>query len=120
MGNIFTVYTVYYDSRHISIASTVVQTILLIVVITCFSIWMRKIAEKQKARFIRFDKLTTDEYATFSYLVPMILNGMAQFVYPFSFGELSWQNRSSGALVTHMAVIYILHMIIIRKCSSLP
>ena len=115
LANILTVYTVLYDSRLISIASTVVQTIQIIAVIISFSLWVRKIAEKQRATFIHFDKLTTDEYATFSYILPMILNAIAQFVYPFSFGEISWQSRSSGALLTHMAIIYTLHMTIIRK-----
>ena len=120
LANILSVYTVYFDSRHIRIASTVVQIFFNIVVITCFSLWMWKIAKKQKARFIRFDKLTTDEYATFAYLMPATLNGIAQFVYPYFFGGLSWQNLSSGALVTHMAILYTFHMTIIRKCSSLP
>ena len=79
------------------------------------------IARKQNVWFIRFDQLTTDEYAALSYVVPILMSSIATFGYSLSSGEVSWQSRSQTGLVYHIAVIYSVHMTLIRKyTSSLP
>ena len=113
--NILIAYTVYYDSSTMGVLSTVFQTVLMFFVLLLFSRLMRIIAVQQNAFFVQLDQLTADEYATLSYVIPLIISPLAQLLYSFSSGEVSWQNRSATGLLVHMAIIYILHMALIRK-----
>lgn len=121
ISNILTSYTIYFDISILGSLGTIFQVSLTFVFIYCFIHWMKMIARKQNVWFIRFDQLTTDEYAALSYLVPILMSCIANFGYSLSSGEVSWQSRSQTGLVYHIAVIYSAHMTLIRKyTSSLP
>jgi hypothetical protein len=80
---------------------------------------MRVTAARQNASIIQFNRLTTVEYATLSYVLPLIVSPVVQLAYFISSGELSWQNRSENGLIVIFAIIYAQHMALIRKFSSL-
>ena len=118
VSNILVAFTVYFNSSIIGILSVVFQLGLLVPLFYCLFRWMKMIAAKQHAPFIRFDRLTTDEYAAFSYVAPILLSTIAVLLYGLSSGELSWQSRSERGLLVHIAVIYTVHMTLIRKKIS--
>ena len=115
VSNVCAAYSVYFDIVMLSIVGAVFQAVLVIFIVCLFSRWMQTVAVKQNASFIRFDELSTDEYATLSYIAPLILSALVQLIYSFSSGDLSWSNRSQAGLLAHMAIIYTLHMTLIRK-----
>ena len=116
MTNTLAAYAVYFDNNIMGVLSAVFQGVLIIFVILIFSRWFRTIAEKQKALFVQ---LTTDEYAAMSYVIPLIISPTAQLLYTFSSRELSWQKRSETGLLVHLAIIYLLHMALIRKFTAI-
>jgi hypothetical protein len=87
-------------------------------VVYWISRWTKKVALKQNASFIQFDRLTTEEYATLSYVVPLIISPVVRLVYYFSSGDISWQHRTENGLVVQLAIVYALHMALIRKFIS--
>ena len=118
MTNTLAAFAVYFDSSIMGNLSAIFQGVLMLFVIIIFSRWLKIIAEKQKALFIQIRQLTTDEYAAMSYVIPLIISPAAQLLYSFSSRELSWQKRSETGLLVHLAIIYLLHMALIRKFVS--
>lgn len=115
MTNTLAAYAVYFDNSTMGNLSSIFQGVLMLFVLLIFSRWVKIIAEKQKALFIQLGQLTTDEYAAMSYVIPLIISPAAQLLYSFSSKELSWQKRSETGLLVHLAIIYVLHMALIRK-----
>ena len=113
--NVLTSYAVNFDSASMGTVCAIVQAVFLVLIVFLIFRWMRAVAAKQKTSFIQFNRLTTDEYAVLSYIVPLTLSPIAQLLYSFSSREISWQNRSQTGLLVHMAIIYTLHMILVRK-----
>lgn len=113
-STILNTYAVYFDSNIIGLVGIIFQTILMVFIMYWISRWAKIVAAKQNATFIQFDRLTTSEYATLSYIVPMIISPAAQLIYFYSAGDISWQRRSENGLVVHMAIVYALHMALIR------
>ena len=120
LANIFVAYTVYFNNSIVRIFQLCGQGILLVMFICSFVRWIQVIAAKQNVKFIHFRKLTTDEYAAFSYIIPLFISMVIQFLYPFFSGEISWQSRSQTGLLVHMATIYFSNMSIIRKIHIKP
>ena len=115
IGNVLITYTVYFDSSSIGIVTTIFHASIMVFMVFWFSRWMKTIAVKQNVSFIQFDRLTTDEYAVLSYILPLIISAIAQLLYSLISGEISWQNRSQTGLIVHMAIVHTLHMSLIRK-----
>ena len=116
--NILIAYTVYFDSSILGIVTTILKVGIVVFAVFWFSHWMKMIARKQNVTFIQFDRLTTDEYAALSYVLPLIVSAIGQLLYSLCSREESWQNRSYTGLIVHMAILYALHMTLIRKFIS--
>lgn len=114
-SNILITYAVYFDSSSMGLVSIILQAFLIAFIVYWISHWAKMVAVKQNASFLQFDRLTTDEYATLSYVVPLVISPVVQLVYCFSSGNIYWQRRAENGLVVHIAIIYALHMALIRK-----
>ena len=115
VSNISVAYSVYFDSRIIGIASTFFQASVMIFFVYWFYRWVKLIAAKQNTTYIRFDQLSADESATLSYIIPLFIAPTMQLLYLFSSGMQTWQNLSEVGPIFHIAVIYTLHMALVRK-----
>ena len=120
VANVLAAYSVYFDSSSIATVQTIFQAGAMCIGVVLLFRWVKIIAKKQNVVFIRFDCLTTDEYATLSYVMPAVVSGIAQLMYAVISGELSWQSRSSTGLLVNMAITYALHSALIRKFISSP
>ena len=118
ISNTLAAFAVYFDTNIMGVLSAILQGVLMLFALLVFSRWLKIIAEKQKASFIQIGQLTTDEYAAMSYVLPLIMSPAAQLLYSFSTRELSWQDRSEKGLLVHLAIIYLLHMALIRKLTD--
>lgn len=117
LSNVLISYGVYFDSRIVGVLGIIVQGGVMVSVIFYLSRWMRAIAVKQEASFIQLNRLTAEEHAVLSYLLPLVLYIIAYSIYSLSSGEVSWTKRSEMGLVFHMAIVYFLHMALIRELS---
>ena len=115
LTNIFAAYSVYFDIRSLGIAHTTLQGSLIVFLSFCYYRWIKSIAN---VACIRINRLTTDEYAAFSYVIPLTISVIVQSLYSFCSGE-NWLTRSQTGLVFHLAVIYTVCMILIRKLNYL-
>ncbi len=117
LTNILAAYSIYFINASTGLVQICFQGSLLV----CFSLWYFRwskiIAVKQNvSSCIQFHRLTTDEYAVFSYVIPLFLSAIVQYTYTLLSGEGSWLSRSQTGLIFHMAIIYIVCMTLIRKC----
>jgi hypothetical protein len=119
-ANVLAAYSVYFDSSNIATMRTIFQAGAMCTTTGLLFRWVQIIARKQNVLLIRFDRLTTDEFATFSYVLPPIISAIAHLTYAVTSGELSWQSRSPTGLLVSMAIIYFFHSALIRKVISYP
>ena len=115
--NIMTTYTIYFDNSTIYTMQNIIHAVLTTVCACNVIQWMKAIAVKQKLSYIRFNRLSTEEFAAFSYIIPLILSVVFQFLYPLLTGERMWQDRSQTGVLVHMANIYIVGMALIGELT---
>ena len=114
-ANILTAFTIYFDFSAIHILQNIFHAVFTIFFACCLIQWTKAIAVKQNVSCIRFDRLSTEEFAALSYIIPIFLSVVFQFIYTLSTGEQLWQDRSQTSLLVHMTTIYIVCMALICK-----
>jgi len=118
-SNTFLAYAVYFESSIISIVGVVFQIIVVLVIAYGCYFWARIVAVKQDSSFFRFNGLTTDEYASLSYVLPAFIATVGRVVFAVSFSDSSWQRRSETGLLVDFAFTYALHMTLISSSSRI-
>ena len=117
LSNVLIPYAIYFDSRIVGVVGIIIQAGVMVSVIYFLSRWVRAIAVQQSASFIQLNRLTAEEHAVLSYLLPLVMYIIAYSIYSLASGEVSWTKRSEIGLVFHMAIVYALYMALIRKLS---
>ena len=115
LGNVFAVYSFLFDNQALNIVSTTIQAFTVFVMSFALLSWMRRIANRQKATLVRFDQLTVKEYVAISYIIPMILQGMAILIWNIYTGDISLQNYTVETLVFQWSCNFALSMAVISK-----
>jgi hypothetical protein len=118
-NNILAAYAIYFDISAIFIVQKIFQSLFTFLFACGLIKWMKVIAAKQNVSWIRFDRLSTEEFAALSYIIPLFLSAIFQWLYPLFTGEVAWQNRSQTGVLVHMANIYIVGMALTCTLTSL-
>ena len=114
-----TTYSFYFNSSFLQLFGSVIQYSCCGILAYFFYRWMRIIAIRQNVLFVRFDRLTVNEYVTVSYVAPVIMQWVMNVIWSFSVKETSWQSRSERTMLYHMATAQLLHVFLIsEKISS--
>ena len=114
-ANILTAFTIYFDFSAIHILQNIFHAVFTIFFACCLIQWTKAIAVKQNVSCIRFDRLSTEEFAAFSYVIPIFFSVVFQSIYMNCTGEWLWQDRSQTSLLVHMTTFYIVCMALICK-----
>lgn len=118
-ANVLTTYSFYFNSNFLQLFASVIQYCCCGILAYFFYRWMRVIAIRQNVLFVRFDRLTVNEYVTVSYVVPVIMQWAVNVIWSFSVKETKWQSRSERTMLFHMASTQLLYVFLIgEKISS--
>ena len=73
LSNVLIPYAIYFDSRIVGVVGIIIQAGVMVSVIYFLSRWVRAIAVQQSASFIQLNRLTAEEHAVLSYLLPLVM-----------------------------------------------
>jgi hypothetical protein len=109
----------FYFNKYSS-ANQWIGLLSLFILVYCISCWLRRIARRQNSSWVKFNDLTTDEYAAMSYIVPLFIQPVFSFTYcVVASGSYSWLGRSETTLIVQLGSLYVLLLIVIRKADFL-
>ena len=118
IANIIDAYGFYFNS--VNSASAWVGFVSLLLLVYCVCCWLKSIAKRQNSSYIRFNDLTTDEYAVISYIIPLIIQPVTFYTYcNVTRGSFSWANRNDTTLVVQLGTVYFLMLTVVGKITTL-
>eukprot|EP01036_Dinobryon_divergens_P027092 gene27092-35807_t len=118
IANIIDAYGFYF--HFVNSASAWVGFVSLLVLVYCVCCWLKSIAKRQNSSYIRFNDLTTDEYAAMSYIIPLIIQPVTFYTYCNVIrGSFSWANRNDTTFVVHLGTLYFLLLMVVGKTTTL-
>jgi hypothetical protein len=114
--NIIDAYGFYFNSANS--ASAWIGFVSLLILVYCVCCWLKSIAKRQNSSFIRFNDLTTDEYAAMSYIIPLIIQPMAFYTYcQVTHSSFSWATRNDTTFVVQLGTWYFQLLMVVGKTT---
>ena len=110
-ANILTAFTIYFDFSAIHILQNIFHAVFTIFFACCLIQWTKAIAVKQNVSCIRFDRLSTEEFAAFSYIIPIFFSvrGLSIHLYELHWGVVVAGSQPDSPTSPHGNYLYSLY-----------